>query len=255
MSVSLNELVIRTLQRIDESYQSTSGETAAGSGAILRVDSSWVVVGSGGTERTTIENVKDYLNQAQEEWFTTAGYLEGSLLVSWTSGLSTKSLHDAPFSGGSGKSYLWALEQVTAADGSVIKRTSRGDLDRNAPGWLSASAGTPAYWYQVQSQVRLYPTPSTTRNITIDGLALPERLSGSVSSTALRDDDARRILPLIASIFLLRRKFTAPEMFGRLEELAAEYQDLYSRHRSRIDPDIVRRHYREMSPDLQPGKR
>jgi hypothetical protein len=68
----------------------------------------------------------------------------------------------------------------------------------------------------------------------------------------MEDSDLRRVLPCLTALLIIRRKFSNDNLFGRFEELALEYQDLYQRFRANLSPATREEHFKEMSPELRP---
>ena len=252
MSVTVAELKILTKRRLDESYLSRIGEVSDGQGAALTVDSSWAV--PGGTTLNTDAFILECLNRAGVEWAQTALYLRGTATKTWASGTGSYRLTE--FTAPSGQGNLWAVETVTTTTGTEtrLSRLSHGELATIYPNYAFTS-GAPSYWALESGTLELDKKPSSSTDMKFYGLALPATLTADADTVSYMEDaELRVILPLMASIFMVRRRITAPDVYGRLPDLVAEYGDHYNRHRAKISPEILRAYFREMSPDLAAAK-
>lgn len=252
MSVTVAELKILTKRRLDESYLSRIGEVSDGQGAALTVDGSWAV--PGGTTLNTNAFILECLNRAGVEWAQTALYLRGTATKTWASGVGSYRLNELTPPSGQGN--LWALETVTTTSGTEtrLSRISHSEMATLYPDYSFAS-GAPSYWATESGTVELDKKPSSGTAMKFYGLALPATLTADSDTVSYMEDaEVRVILPLMAAIFMVRRRITAPDVYGRLPDLVAEYGDHYNRHRAKISPDVLRAYFREMSPDLAPVK-
>lgn len=242
MAITENELIIKTLRRLDERYGSTIGEVVDSSGAILSADGTTWVTGSG-TSLTTLVTMRDMFNAAAVEWCRTAYLYDGKATLTWaTTRHSARFTEFTPTAQGN----VWSVEQMTRTVGSTtttLPRMGRGELRTHYPEYRTTSS-TPAYWAQDGAGVVLSCKPTVEFTSIIYGPSLPLSISDSNTSWSwMEDEDLWRIIPLMAAIFLVRRKFTSPDMFGRLEEMVTEYSDLYTQWRSRLDPATLAQHY------------
>ena len=251
MSVSLAELQILTLRKVDEAYDSSSAEVADGTGGILSVDSSWAQ--GSGTSLTTMNTITDYLNEVQNIWCQTAWMLEGTASRTWA--LNTEKYNLSDFTPASSQGALWAVESLVLNTSTLIQ-TTKSDLQREVRDFRTAAAGTSEYWYTEQEVVHLYPKTDTAYTCTLYGYALPPMLgsgsSGTVTSASfMRDDLIRKVLPLGAGILLVKRKATDPSLIGRLPDLTAEFQEVFLRERSRLSESVRRVFYTDLPSDLR----
>ena len=251
MSVSLNELQILTLRKVDEAYDSSAAEVADGTGGILSVDSSWVQ--GSGTSLTTLTTITDYLNEVQNIWCQTAWMLEGTASRTWGVGVEKYALAD--FTPASSQGALWAVES-TVLNTSTLTQITKPDLQREVRDFRTAASGTATYWYTEQETIHLYPKPDTAYTCTVYGYCLPPMLgSGSggtvTSASFMRDDLIRKVLPLGAGILLVKRKATDPSLIGRLPDLMSEFQEVYLRERSRLSESVRRVFYTDLPSDLR----
>ena len=257
MAVTRNELHIRTLSRIDERYGSMVGAlgNANDNANPLQVDGSWNVVTSGGTVLSTAQEMDTYLNQAAHEWCRTAFYLEGSATLTWPTTAYSKRLNELTPAGSQGN--LWGLESVkktiSAADTQLQKMT-RDALRTHYPSYRVGTI-TPAnltYYALDQSVVHLQGTPSATVALTFYGPCYPQTLAASGGTTSwawMEDEELGSILPTLAALYLIRRKFSDDNLFGRFEELALQYNDFYTSYRSRLSPATLEEHYKGQTMD------
>jgi hypothetical protein len=256
MAVTRKELHILTLARMDERYSSTAGAVFAADGSVLRRDSNWDVVSSGGTEMTTIEELDRYLTEAQNEWCQTAFYLEGSATLTWATARYSYRLSELTNAASQGN--LHSVEQVTktvSGTTSTLPKVNRDFLRTHYPEYRTTSAA-PAYWAIDQYTLHLQAKPSAATDMAFYGPCLPQAVNSSLASLAwMEDSDLRRVLPCLAALLMIRRKFSNENLFGRFEELALEYQDLYQRSRARLSPATREEHFKEMTPDIRPRGR
>ena len=263
MSVTRNELHIRTLSRLDERYGSTVAAlyNASDSSNPLQVDGDWEVVTSGGTVLTTAEELDFYLNLAQDEIASTCVFLDGSATKTWATTAHSYRLQELDNAANQGN--LIGVEQVTKTVSTVttsLLQMSREALRTQYPDYRTRSEA-PAYWSIEQDVVSLQAKPAANTAITLYGPCLPKPLGdGSGGTTAteaawMHDSDLRRALPTVAALFMARRKFSDSNIFGRMEELGLDYQDWYSRKRGMLDVATLKQHFKEMSPDLMPRRK
>ena len=262
MSVTRKELLIRVLDRIDERYGSTAGSlfNANDSNNPLQVDASWDVVTSGGTVQATTVEIEMCLNLAAHEWCRTAFYLPGMATLTWPTSTATKRFNELTPAASQGN--LHAVETVYKTISTVktrLQKFSRDSLRNHYPDYAYVAV-TPAnllYYATDQSTVHLQGVPSSTVSLTFYGPCYPERLAESGGATSwawMEDEELRSILPTLAALFLIRRKFSDENLFGRFEELATQYNDWYTSYRARISPATLTEHFREMDSQLR-GKR
>jgi hypothetical protein len=253
MAVPRKELQILTLARIDERYSSTAGAIFASDGSILRRDADWNVVGSGGTELTTLEELDRYMTEAANEWCQTAYYLEGSASLTWAT--TRYSYRLSELTNASNQGNLHSVEQVTKTVSTVtstLPKINRDMLRTYYPEYRTTSAA-PTHWALDQFTLHLQAKPSAATAMNFYGPCLPEAITSSVTSLSwMEDSDLRRVLPCLTALLIIRRKFSNDNLFGRFEELALEYQDLYARFRAGLSPATIEEHFKEMSPDLKP---
>lgn len=251
MSVTLAELQILTLRKVDEAYDSSSAEVADGTGGILEVDASWAQ--GTGTSLTTRTTITDYLNEVQNAWCQTAWVLEGTATKTWAANTEKYALAD--FTPAASQGALWAVESVVL-NTSTLVQTTKTDLQREVRDFRTAASGTSEYWYTEQEVIHLYPKTDTQYTCTVYGYCLPPMLgSGSggtvTSASFMRDDLIRKVLPLGAAILLVRRKATDPSLLGRLPDLMSEFNEVYQRERSRLSESVRRVFYTELPSDLR----
>ena len=260
MSVTRNELHRLTLSRIDEREGSTVAAlfNANDSGNPLQVNpTTWAVVTSGGTTLTTEQLLDFYLNEAAAEWCQTAFYLEGSASLTWATTRFTYRLNELTAAASQGN--LHSVEQVTKTVSSVVStlpKITRDALRLHYPEYRTTSA-TPSYWAFDQYTLHLQAKPLLATDMSFYGPCLPQSLgdgSGSTATSAawMEDSDLRRVLPCLAAMMMIRRKITNESLYGRFEELALEYQDLYARFRGNLSPSTLAEHFKDMSPDMKP---
>lgn len=251
MAVTLNELTVLTLRRLDQAMNSHIADVSAGTGIPYAIDATtWA---AGGVNLDTIEDTRQFLNRAQVEWCETAFYLRGTATKTWVAGTASHRLNDLTPAGGQGN--LWSLEAVstTAGTETLLTRLKHNELMTHFPNYLLAS-GVPTYWCQEQSTLELDKKPSADTAMKFYGLALPPSMASGGSASFMEDEHLRMVLPLMAAIFIARRRFSDPDAYGRLPDLIAEYQDHYLRSRAAMSPEVLRQHFREMSPDLAQQK-
>jgi hypothetical protein len=253
MAVTRKELQILTLARMDERYSSTAGAMFAADGSVLRRDADWAVVGSGGTELTTLEEMDRYMTEAANEWCQTAYYLEGSASLTWATTRYSYRLSELTNAANQGN--LHSVEQVTktvSGTTTSLAKINRDMLRLNYPEYRTTSAA-PQYWALDQYTLHLQAKPSSATTMAFYGPCLPEAITSSVTSLSwMEDSDLRRVLPCLTALLIIRRKFSNDNLFGRFEELALEYQDLYQRFRANLSPATREEHFKEMSPELRP---
>jgi hypothetical protein len=253
MSVTRKELQILTLARMDERYSSTAGAIFASDGSVLQRDSNWNVVSSAGTPLSTVEELDRYMTQAQNEWCQTAYYLEGSATLTWATTRYSYTLAELTDAANQGN--LHSVEQVTKTVSAVtttLPKINRDMLRTHYPEYRTTSAA-PAYWALDQYTLHLQAKPVSATTMAFYGPCLPQAINSSLTSLAwMEDSDIRRVLPCLTAMMIIRRKFSNDNLFGRFEELALEYQDLYTRFRARLSPATREEHFKEMSPDLKP---
>ena len=260
MSVTRKELHIRALSRIDERYGSTVGAlyNANDSGNALQVDGSWNVVTSSGTTLTTDQEMDFYLNLAASEWCRTAFYLPGTATLTWPTSTASKRLNELTPAASQGNlhSVETAYKTISAVK-TRLQKFSRGALRNHYPDYAYAAV-TPAnllYYATDQSTIHLQGVPSSTVDLTFHGPCYPEDLSGSVTSWSwMEDNELKTVIPTLTALYLIRRKFSDENLFGRFEELAAQYNDLYMSYRLKLDKATLAEHFKEMDSELR-GKK
>lgn len=249
MAVTLNELRILTLRKIDEAYDSGVAEVSDGSGGILRINTTTWATGTD-AYLTTLSTLTDLLNEAQNFLCRTAFVLEGTASVTWTANAEKFVL--SAFTPGSTQGDLWAVETLQW-NTTVLPFISRECLSRElGPSFRFASAGTPTYWYQANDTIHLYVKPSAQQTVTVSGLVLPVRLAesgtGTTTSASFMEDDAlRAILPTAAALILVRRKATDPSLATRVADLENEFMGHWNRLRSNV-PSSYRNGFMSMVP-------
>lgn len=264
MAVTRNELKVLTLARLDERYGSTAAALydATNSSAVLQTNATtWAVVTSGGVERTTDNELDKYLNLAQDEIASTCIYIEGSATLTWPTTAYSCRLQD--LTNASNQGDLIGVEQVTKTVSNVtttLLQMKRSALRTQYPEYRTTSAA-PLYWAIEQDVISLQAKPSANTAMAFYGPCLPMPLgSGSGGTTAtsagwMHDSDLRRAIPTVAAILMARRKFNDSNLFGRMEEMTADYGDWYARKRAMLSLETLDQHFRAMAPDLQPVKR
>jgi hypothetical protein len=224
---------------------------------VLRVDSSWNVVSSGGTQLTTDAELEFYLNMAAYEWCKTAFKLEGTATKTWATTAARYQLHELTPASVQGN--LHSVEVVTKTVSSVttrLEKYSYAALRTHYPDHLTASAA-PIVWAVEQSNLYLGAKPASETTMTFYGPCYPEKLGGAVTSWAwMEDTDLLAVIPTLAAMMMIRRKFSDPNLYGRFEELALQYNEAYTTYRARLDQETAREHFNAIAPDMMPqGKR
>lgn len=259
MSVTRKELHVRTLARIDERYGSTAGAlyNASDSGNPLRVDTDWSILTSGGTVLTTAQEMDVYLNQAAHEWCKTAFYLEGTATLTWPTTAYSKRLNELTPAASQGN--LHSIEAVTktvSATTTALQKMSRDALRTHNPAYRSSTV-TPAnlaYWAKDQTTVHLEAKPTASVSLTFYGPCYPQDLAASGGATSwdwMEDAELRSIIPCLAALLLIRRKFSDSNLFGRFEELAMQYNDYYTSYRLKMSAATRDEHFMEMDSELR----
>lgn len=264
MAVTRNELKVLTLARLDERYGSTAAALydATNSSAVLQTNATtWAVVTSGGVQRTTDNELDKYLNWAQDEIASTCIYLEGSATKTWATTAYFYRLQE--LTNASSQGNLIGVEQVTktvSATTTTLLQMSRTALRTQYPDYRTRSEA-PLYWAIEQDVISLQAKPSSATTMAFYGPCLPMPLgdgSGGTTATSaswMHDSDLRRAIPTVAAILMARRKFNDSNLFGRMEELTADYGDWYARKRAMLTEETLNQHFRAMAPDLRPVKR
>ena len=70
----------------------------------------------------------------------------------------------------------------------------------------------------------------------------------------MEDNELRTVIPTLTALYLIRRKFSDENLYGRFEELAAQYNDLYTSYRLKLDKATLAEHFKEMDSELR-GKK
>ena len=249
MSVTLNELRILTLRKIDEAYDSTAAEVSDGTGGVLRINTTTWATGTD-AYLTTLNTLTDLINEAQNLWARSAFMIEGTATITWTSGTEKFPLSSFTAAGSQGD--LWAVEALQW-NTTTLTMASKDVLMREiGPTFRLASSGTPSYWYQESDTVHLYVKPSSQQTVTVYGMCLPLRLSesGTTSTSFMQDDLLRAIVPTFAALILVRRKATDPSLAVRVGDLQAEFMQHYTKARANIAAGVRNSYFAELPSDL-----
>lgn len=253
MAVTLNELRILTLRKIDEAYDSTAAEVADGSGGVLRINTTTWATGTD-AYLTTLNTLTDLINEAQNFWARTAFAIEGSASKSWTSGVSSFPL--SGFTDAASQGNLFAAETVVW-NTTTLTKCGKDVLAREIPNFRVNTAGTPSYWYQVNETIHLYVKPSSTQTVTAYGFALPQQLSesGTTSASFMRDDLLRSVIPTAAALILVRRKATDPSLATRVGDLEGELTTYFNKARAAMPTAIKNTYFTDVPSDLVSTRR
>lgn len=258
MAVTINELKVLALSRIDEQWASTAAAlyNGADSANPLQVNSStWAVVTSAGTTLDTAQLLPMYLTMAANEWCETAYYLEGSATLTWANTRYSYRFNELTNAASQGN--LHSVEAATkTVDATVtnLAKMGRDALRLRYPNYRTTNAA-PAYFAVDQYAIHLQAKPSSATSMTFYGPCLPEGADTATSWSWMEDSELRRVIPCLAALMIIRRKLTNDSLFGRFEELALEYNDLYTRSRALLSPATREEHFKTISPDLVPSKR
>jgi len=101
------------------------------------------------------------LNYTQDEITSRVQiYDETTEDVTWTAADITNGVRKWAVSGNVRR--IWDARYFTSATVSTgLTKTNKHKLDREYPGWRTASSGTPAYWFEDGGFIGLYPKPNT----------------------------------------------------------------------------------------------
>jgi len=132
---------------------------------IDKYDDSWIA-----DSDATRFDIDDALDLALKRWYEATLCSRATYTLAAVSGQSVYARSAFP----TGASRIFDLYLVTF-DGSTLIPTSVENLNSLNQNWRTATSATPRYWMPWNdTDIRLYPTPSTTDNIIIEGFQLPD---------------------------------------------------------------------------------
>jgi len=176
--------------------------------------------GTGGSPTiTTAATITQYLNEAAEQICRTC------YPITDTGTKASFASNYCPFSSltvSSGQA-LWAARAVKHGT-NALTYCSRSALETNLGPVGLETAGTPLYWFpQGNDGVGVYPQPATPATLTVIGLAVPARLTGSAVPTWIEPDLAKALV-YRAACLIAEKNTQNPQMAARIPVWMGEFE-------------------------------
>jgi len=225
----LSDLRSDVLSRLGEPSNSRAGDLPNGTG--------------GAAEIITAATITQYLNEAQEDLargcYPILDY--GTITVP----AGTQSFALAVVSVPSGNS-LWAARGLSW-NNLPLQRCSHSALEVWYPTWVTDITGTPQYWFdQGEDGICLYPRPSATQTVMINGLALPKRLVEDTDAPTWLQSDLAKLLVFYAASMIAVKNAQNAALQARAPVWRQEYEAGKSELLARLwsnDPHLAGAHY------------
>ncbi len=153
------------------------------------------------------ETICSYINEAAKEMARTCVWNEGSITLSPSTRVATFADKD-----------FW--HPLTVVNGSTVL-THCGEMElRSYDLAYTSTTGTPTHWYRSgNTNIGLYPAPTTTQTLTVTGGTLPPALTTDPASTVTLsiapDDVLLRAIPAYIAGKLAFKNFDDPSLIGR----------------------------------------
>jgi hypothetical protein len=118
----------------------------------------------------------------------------------------------------------------------TLEEVTTEELDARYPNWRFDASGTPRYWIRYgEQQIKLYPTPSGTSNIYIEGWETPDLSLFSESAHEPKIHVADRHLIAIQAAFIFLERLIDGDGNGeRIQALASMYGNGINEMRKRL---------------------
>lgn len=180
---------------------------------------------SGGTSSST-STMKTLLNEAAADLARSCFPVPDMGTLSWTSGVRTQSI--ASFAPATTGNVLWAVRGASFAGQPVgLKWCERSALERSDPNWMVTSTAAPNYWYNDGPfNIGIYPKPSTTGTVTVDGFAVPAPMAASTDTLSWLPDDLSHLLVWYVADMIARKNMEDQALSARSDDWR-EWRFLY----------------------------
>lgn len=236
MAVTFANLQREALRILGEPTNSTIGEIPDGAGAVTE---------------TTQQAVVRAMNAGQDwlcrrcipiDKYGTFSLLKDTRAVAF----SALTMETAGYRMWAARELYWNAQVLDEVDEDILRiRDER---------YLLRKDSYASKWYEDRASrtVYLYPTPTITRGVRLWGLCLPPVIVASSPATGqtatpdfIADDLLYELLPPVVAIYLAKRLFEDPSVYGRLSHIVRQvnertrriWQDLRAHERSEFYPD------------------
>ena len=206
MTNTLAGMQLDVLSRLGEAANSPAGNLESGTG--------------GAAALTTMATIAQYLNDAAADLARSAFPILGAGTYVWPAGVQSALLSLFTVSGAAA---LWFARGVSW-NGSALTHCSRSALENYYPTWAADAPGTPLYWYDTgQNGVGLYPVPSVSQTVAVNGFALPPPLVNAADAPAWLPSDLANLLVFYAAAMIAEKNLEDASLAARIEIWRSEY--------------------------------
>ena len=140
-----------------------------------------------------------------------------------------------------------------------LERTTRQQLSTAIPAWRSTAAGTPLAWFPSSDmQLTLYPKPSGTSNILVEGWETPDPAEFAADADEPLIHVSDRYLIAVYAALVTAKRLPNVENAARYQELNKDYDEGMMRAAERINNDadkvmLVQRNVTNIGPGSRPA--